>query len=56
MRPLVISVAYLSGVELSVTGIFLGFGFLDWINWPLSMMPNFLKEVDTMIRKLKRVQ
>jgi hypothetical protein len=45
MKPAVITTGYLYGATITTAGIFYGGWLLDWLNWPLHMLPHFMRNV-----------
>jgi hypothetical protein len=45
VKPSMVAAAYLLGCPPTITGLFLGFELMDWLNWPLSLMPRFYQEI-----------
>jgi len=56
MKPAVITVGYLSGATITASGIFYGNWCMDWLNWPLHMLPHFMRNVGDTRRSMTKIQ
>jgi hypothetical protein len=45
MRPTIITIAVYLGVPLSMATVFMAIEMVDWIRWPLHMLPSFLHDL-----------
>jgi len=56
IQPAIITCAVWLGTPLSMTSTILAISMMDWINWPLHMLPHFLNEVKESARSMTRIQ
>jgi hypothetical protein len=55
MKSLVITVGFLSGCAIDSTALFHGSNLIDWLNWPLHMLSNFVKQVTDTMKAANRI-
>lgn len=56
MRPTIITLAVYFGVPLSMATVFMAIAMVDWIRWPLHMLPSFLHDLRESCRAMRRLQ
>ena len=56
MQPAIITCAVWMGTPLSMTSMILALSMMDRINWPLHMLPHFMREVKESARAMTRIQ
>jgi ABC-type multidrug transport system fused ATPase/permease subunit len=56
MRPTIITLAAYLGVPLSMSTVFMAISMIDWITWPLHMLPHFNHEMSETSRAMTRLQ
>jgi hypothetical protein len=55
MRPTIITLAVYLKMPLTLTTVFMAIGYIDWIAWPLHMLPHFLENIKTSMRAMRRI-
>jgi len=55
MTPTIITMAYVLGVPLSMSTVFLAMNLIDWLNWPLHMLPHFMNNTKDSQRSMSRL-
>ena len=56
MRPSILTLAMFVGVKLNVSIVLASVMMIDWIAWPLHMLPHFLFELNECRRGMRRIQ
>jgi hypothetical protein len=55
MRPTIITLAIYLKMPLTLTTVFMAIGYIDWIAWPLHMLPHFSREFKESMRGMRRI-
>jgi len=55
MTPTIVTMAYVLGVPLTMSTVFLATNLIDWLGWPLHMMPHFMNDVKDRQRTMRRL-
>jgi len=55
MRPTIITLAIYFEMPLTLTTVFMAIGYIDWIAWPLHMLPHFSREFKESMRGMRRI-
>ena len=56
MRPLIISMAMYFGMNISMSDVFTTLWCIDWLHWPIHMLPGFMDNIRRTKRQMKRMQ
>ena len=56
MRPTIITLAIYFEMPLTLTTVFMAIGYIDWIAWPLHMLPHFSRKFKESMRGMRRIQ
>jgi len=56
MQPAIIILAYYFGASLSLTTIFIAFELVEWVSWPINMIPHFVNSYYESCRVMRRLQ
>lgn len=56
MRPTMITLAIYLGLPLSMATVLMTIEMVDWIRWPLHMLPSFLHDLSESSKAMYRLQ
>jgi len=56
LKPAMITLAMYSGTEISMASVFTTLMMIDWLHWPMHMLPHFFENVRNTKRQMRRIQ
>ena len=55
LKPAILTLAMYSGTEISMASIFTTLMMIDWLHWPMHMLPHFMENLRNTKRQMRRI-